>query len=494
LYTRNFFTLTVILLFASVLYAKVFTANYLYLDEAYQLWNRDGDHNFLLFAKHGRLFSGIIFKKIYSGIDTVAQVKFLRVASLSGWIIASYAVYYFSKIWVRRLQLHPYLPFLLAVFCICSSSVAIYIGWSSSAEVFLAFLTGLFSGHFLFILLFNQGTHFDLPLLKSAIVLGTGVITLLIHQTAFGVFLLPFLMMWIAKGIPYRNKKIIIAIVFYLVTYLAYYLVFKYYLKKLDIIADTRTDLVFQPLKKIRFFFSTPFSQAWSLNFLHNLHSVLSQVFPLLVFGAWIFLFVRQSGGGKFKFIAIKLGGILLLLFLSYLPSIVAKENFSSYRTMIAMNLGVFILFGSAVLTALQSERNRKIFVLLFSLLLFVVAYINFNNRFVFPLQKEYQAIHDAPLLENIKPTDTIVFIRADSKLFKTRYGLTSYKDEFSIPSTYRDWVPEGLTRQVLEERRSPAIARSVTIYQFENVQAFEDSMKQRLKQPVVIDMNTLVK
>lgn len=490
MYNRTLFSFTVIILFAIVIYAWVFWADYLYLDDAFALWHRE--RKYIPFASQGRLLTGLLYEQLFTVIDTIAEMKYFRILSLISWTIASGTLCLLAKRWVKELGLSPYLPFLLAIFCICSPAVAVYIGWASCFQVSLAFLPALFSGHYLFLMLSKQKEQFNLSLFKLALVVGGGVVSLLIYQNAFGIFLLPFLLLWISSGASNKNRKLIIAIVIYLVTYLAYFLVFKYYLKQLNIQADIRTDLVFNPFKKAGFFFSTPFSQAWSLNFLHNLHSIVSQVFPLLVFVVWLFLFVRQSGQKKAGQIIISLVVIIFILALSYLPSIVAKENFSSYRTMIALNLFSTALLIQAVMVALKTDRNRMIAVPLLAILLFAVAYVNFNTRFIHPLRKEFNAFQSTPLWQQVKNQDTIVFIRAESRLFEKIYGIPSIKDEFGKPSTYRDWTLEGLTRKLVEERQSPALARSLTILQFENRLAY-DTLAHKPAQPILADMNEII-
>jgi hypothetical protein len=491
LYTKVSFALIVIILFSAGIYGRVFTADYLYLDEAYMLWNKRDDSIFMLNATQGRILWGIIYQKLFAFTDTVGEMKYVRILTLAGWVLSSAALFWVSKKWVEKLALSKYLPFLLSVFCICSSAVSIYIGWSICN--FPAFLAGLYPGHLLLLLLTRPKGLLSIWLLNLVCILALGVASLLIYQAAFPIFILPFLLLWIAGNIPQKNKKMIIGISVYLATYLIYFLVFKYYLKTLDIQASTRTEIIFDPVKKIKFFFSSPFSQAWNLNLLHNLHNIVSQLIPILLFALWLFLFIKQAEPGKIKNVLVKLAGIIILLFLSYLPSLIAKENFSSYRSMLVLNLCAFSLFAIAILAALKTERNRKIFILLFPVFLFVVSYFNFNFNFIQPLRKEFSAISNSRAIKTATKNDTIIFIRPDSKLFKRLYGIQSYKDEFGSPSTYRDWTPDGLTRQLIQEQKSYDIARSVKIYQFENEKAFIDSLKEKLKNPLVIDVNTIM-
>jgi hypothetical protein len=488
-YGRNGYVMPVLLVFALGIFAPVFTADYLYLDEAFQLWRRDSDRNYQLFAPAGRLFSGIYFQEAYSFISTVEEVKWLRIISLAGWILCSWLLFHFSKQWCHRLNLPPALPFLLSVFCICSSSVTIYVAWSSCGQIFLAFLTGLLSGHILFITLMDPGkSRFNIV---WAILFG--MISLLIYQTAYGIFVVPFLLLWLSGNVPEKRKGMITGVIVHFGIYLLYYLVFLLYRNTLTDY-DDRTELVFQPLKKIGFFFGNPFSQAWSLNMLVNLHNVFSQAVPVVLLTTWLALFVKQSTPRKTKPVLIQLAGVILILAISYLPSLIANQNFSSYRTLISLSLCVFILFTLAVLKAIQQQPKKLAFIIGLPVLFFIIALLNYNRKFRGPLQKEYAALKQLPVMSQAKKEDTILFVRADSKLFQRLYGVKSYKDEFGSPSTYRDWVPENLTRQLIKENNSVEVARNIPFYQFADEAAYRDSIKVTPGNSYVIDMNEVLR
>lgn len=489
-YTRNGLVLLIILIVAAIIFAAVFTSDYLYLDEAYQLWQRHNIRNYQMSSSDGRLLSGLFFQKTFSRISSVEQVRYLRVFSLAGWIFTSWLLYFFAKQWVKKLELPSCLPFLLSVFCICSSSVAIYIGWALCAEVFLASLAGLISGHILFMTLMNTGKS----LVNIVWVVLIGLVSLLFYQTCFGLFVLPFLFVWLKGNIPQRKRILLIGLAVYFGTNLVYYLLFLLYQRVLGIAPNSRTELVIQPLKKISFFFGTPFSQAWSLNLLHNLHNIFSQLLPVVLLITWLVLFIRQTSPRLVKTVAIELLGIIFLLGCSYLPSLVAKENFSSYRTMIALNLCVFILFALAIIKSLPNEKYRLYFITGLCILFLIVGYLNYNQKFAGPLRKEFAALDQLSVMKSAGPSDTILFIRPDPKLFQRLYGVKGYKDEFGLPSTLRDWSPENLTRYLIEKKQSYATASAVIFYQFANWEEYRDSMKVKPLRPIIVDMNEVLK
>jgi hypothetical protein len=57
--------------------------NYAYLDEIHQLWHNDDNSNFLMFHTQGRWLTGLLFKKLFSSISTIEQLKYLKVFSFT---------------------------------------------------------------------------------------------------------------------------------------------------------------------------------------------------------------------------------------------------------------------------------------------------------------------------------------------------------------------------------------------------------------------------
>ena len=221
-YNRNGIVLLILLLFSAIIFTPIFTTHYVYLDEAYQLWNRNTDAGYQMFAKHGRLLSGIYFQKAFHYISSVHGLIYLRIISLAGWIFCSWLLFYCSGVWVKQLNLSPLLPFLLAIACICSSPVTVYVAWASAGQIYLSFIFGLLSGHVLFLMVINPGRN----KLNYVLTILLGILALLIYQTGFGIFILPFLLVWISKKTINKHKPLLIAISTYFIIYLVYFFVF----------------------------------------------------------------------------------------------------------------------------------------------------------------------------------------------------------------------------------------------------------------------------
>jgi hypothetical protein len=87
-----------------------------------------------------------------------------------------------------------------------------------------------------------------------------------------------------------------------------------------------------------------------------------------------------------------------------------------------------------------------------------------------------------------------VYFIRADKFLFSPEFHTHVYRDEFGAPSTYRDWVPEPIIKQMIFEiTKSRKTAEEISVIQFENAELYNQA-KPTLNDSLVIDMNALFK
>jgi hypothetical protein len=361
-------------------------------------------------------------------------------------------------------------------------------------EVFLAVAFGLISANIFFTNLLDQGNKIHLPLKIIVGSLFFGLVSLFIYQPSFGIFLVPFFLRYVTRKKARPDSIFMIGLIFYFVTYIIYYFCFKYSLGSYQIAASTRTELNFNFLKKISFFFSGPFPQGFSLNVLFYAGSILSQGFYVLVFLTWLLItFKRNSPGGfgrKLFFVAF----ILFQLALIYLPSMIAAESFPSYRTLFVFNLAVFLMLAESLFSLAKREKVRKLFLLLAIAWVLVTGFYTFNLQFINPLKKEYSVLRNF-FRVNYKPSVTrVYFIRADKFLFSRQFHTKVYRDELGAPSTYRDWVPEPIIKQmILELTNDRNIAEKTTVVQFENPVRFDQSPKViDSANSLLVDMNSL--
>jgi hypothetical protein len=353
--------------------------------------------------------------------------------------------------WKKLLPLNEQVVFFLNICVPCSISVAIAIGWIPCVELFLAFVFALLSGHLLFMGMYGEkGWHLSPVKIILIVLLALG--SLCLYQPMFGAFLLPFFLYHLNRRFKKIDRITYMAVAFYLAISLCYFLLFKCIVAQSGIGASDRTVLSVKPLEKLSFFFSQPLAQAFSFNFLYNMHGIFSQAFYPVMFAVWIFsVFAvekQEKLMGKMGYI----GRVLLLMMLLYIAVLLPKENFASYRTMLCLNLAGTMLLLDAVGRLVKKSSVRNIITYMVCGIVVVVAWCNFNLNYIRPLTKEYQAIHTYYTKNYDSTKTTIYFVRPPEDLFTKLYNQHVYKDEFGMPSAFKDWTPEPLIRQMVFE------------------------------------------
>jgi len=448
-----------------------------------------------MFHSQGRWLSGLLFKFFFSSISRIEQLKLLRLFSLAGWIIVALTWTSIYKKWTEWLGFAKETWWSGSLYVVCSISVCIYIGWAACMEVFLSVLAALISGHILFKNLYNRQKEIHLSNITVLSSLLLGVISLFIYQNSFGIFLIPFFLQYIQRKTAKPGRVVMIGIIFYLAVYLLYYFLFKYSLRAYHMEASTRTEIHFNFFKKLLFFFSGPFPQGFSLNFLFLARSIFSQVFYLVIFVSWLIITFKRNKHNNFVNNLLFIAFILFFLALIYLPSMIAAENFPSYRTLFVFNLAVFIMVIDSLLYLFPEKRQRRIFTCIISLWLVLTGFYTFNFQYINPLKKEYRVLKNFVQTHYNPGITQVYFIRADKFLFAPEFHTRVYRDEFGAPSTYRDWVPDPIIKQLVYELTGDReIAEKISVIQFENPDSFKRTRPVLNSNTLFIDMNQLFK
>ena len=131
---------------------------------------------------------------------------------------------------------------------------------------------------------------------------------------------------------------------------------------------------------------------------------------------------------------------------------------------------------------------------MILSLLFVVNAYYNFNKQFLDPVKNEYSQVRhfiDKNYTANIS---NIYFVRPNEDFFVKKYSITRSWDEFGVPSTFFNWVPEFFVKQViLEKTGNYRAAENMTIEQWPDKKQLPDS-SQFSQNTMVIDVEEIIK
>jgi hypothetical protein len=446
-------TIAIAILASLLIYYPVFFTDYAFTDEAHQLWNNNNKSNFLMFLNQGRLITGWLIDGAFGSMDSVSDIKWLRIFSFATMILFIVLYALLSKKMFCELNIDHKVWALSVVFIPCSLSAAIYIGWASCAEIFLATLAAFLSGYFLFRKVNSKENYLQVSAFTLVVSLFFALCSLFTYQTAFGFFLLPFFLYFVKNKTAKLDRTIMIGVGFYLASYIVYYFLFKYSLKVYNVPPSTRATINIDPLGKLSFFFSYPLAQAFSFNFLYNARSILSQLFYPVIILFWmisVFINIGKKNIGKI------IGHLLIcfaLLILAYLPLMISVESFASYRTMFALNFLVVVMVFDFMLSVIKSRIAGSIAAGVMGIVLCVVAFYNYQFNFSKPVEKEYAAMRSYFMDNYEEGTEAIFFVRPPVSLFKSGFGVNYYTDEFGYPSTEKDWTGEPLVKQLAYEK-----------------------------------------
>lgn len=465
--------LTVLALIFILIYLPVWSAEYLYTDEAVQLWLYGKEPKFHMFIWQGRFITDVLFQWLFGSVQHVRQVSFIRLFSFVGWFATLPLWYGLLKKIVLQEGLDKRLAFLTSLFLICSPAVALSIGWASCLELFLANSCGFLSGWFLYNGLKTANNRTRIPPFSIFLSILFGLLSLFTYQNGVGFFFLPFIMQVLS---PARKRHAVwISIGLYFFICAVYFVLFKYGLKVAGIAASERTGLHLAPWSKLRFFVTRPMSSAFHYTFLFNENDSTGFIVYALLFGAWLVLFlIRDKAAPAWQRLMIT-AIVLLLLVLTYLPSLLVHENYASNRTLLALGTAVWFLTAETVFRYLRIEKARWVFVALITVSFSWNAWYNITRLFLKPATHEYTQLRSYLEQRYTPALDTVYFIRPPEDFFVRQYGITRSWDEFGVPSTFFSWVPEFFVRQVVFEKTGDrARAQKLVIADLPSKQAFD--------------------
>ncbi len=417
-----------------------------------------------MFIPQGRYLTEKLMQALFSTITTIKDIRYLRVFSLFGWVLCL-PVWYFV---IKRLTAKENLPSLLAFFSVfylvAMPPMAVSIGWATCLELFIANTAGLLSGYIILnSTAYSQGGNNRFPVGAMLVSIVLGLISLFSYQSGFGCFMIPLLIHFLGK--QKSSRPLLISLGVYLFTYIVYLVVFKLCLALNGMEANQRTGLYINIGGKLRFFFSQPLSAAFHFTYIFNENSKLGLLlYRVLLAVLLIYTFFRYRALHVWQKVAYVLG-IGAIFLLMYIPPLIVKENYASNRTMLALNMGVFLVMAETLLSLFKSFNSKKMLVYGVSGLFALNAWYNFNYLFLKPVVHEH-AKFKAFMQDNYSEKVTsIAFIRPPEDVFVRHFGITRSWDEFGVPISHFSWVPEPYVKQLIfEMTNSRAIAEKITV------------------------------
>jgi len=477
----DYYKIGFLMLIPLLIFYPLFTTTYFYTDEVFQLWLYGKDPSFAMFVPQGRFLNDRLFRAMYGAIDTIAQLRYLRLFALGGWLL-SIPVWYKILSKIRRDEdLPPQLPFWAVLYLTTSLPFAISIQWAACMELFIANTCGLLAGY----LVYRYERRGWIPALLL------GLVSLFFYQNGFGCYLLPFFMRFVARQT--FSRKMWMPLLVYFSIYLIYFFLFKIGLHAVyHIDAQERTALANDPLDKAFYLLSKGLPGAFYFNAVVQETSVAGRIYYLMVAGGCLLascFWLSGSAGRDLRRWLIYALTLLAAFILIYLPSMVVHEDHSSNRTLLGLDMAVFLWVFVSLWRVIPNEQLRSSLLTLTCVLLALVALNNFRHIFLRPATDEYVALKTF-IDSNYNPNViTIDYIRAPEDIVRKKYGVQSSWDEYGFASSYFTWIPEAVTRQlVFEKTANRALAEKLKIRVWVDRKAWQAAGQQETKGGLLID------
>jgi len=527
---KDFYLLGIVWLIAIVIFYPIASADYLYADEAFQLWFYKPGSTEAIFTRQGRFLTEYLVRWLFYRVDTTHQLIYLRLFSLAGWMICLPVWYIIIKRIVHKEPAYRYLPFFTCLYLVTSLPFSVSVHWSACLQLFIPNTCGLLSGYVLYngIHFINNRFRLSFTAVAASVVLGT--MALFTYQSGFCCFVIPFLLHFIMPGTTKKGQVLATGVGFLMLISVVYFLLFKLSMQITQVSGFNRTDLHIDLLDKIPYFFTHPFERSFWLNIIVYEYDAIARALYKVLFIGWIVLaFVRfmrnartdnaLSNNKRFsvqqwlepvKYI----GGVMLLFALSYFPSLIIQENFASNRSQLALDLCVWLVMSEMFLYFMKrperredperSERSRRIEGTLrrpaavvgwgIAFMLVVSSWYNLRYQFLRPAVKEYAALKDY-LKQHYHPgIKALYVIKAPVDAFVQKFHVYQNMDEFGVPSTTFDWGAEFVPRElVYEQTGSRQTAEQLVVKLWPDIETWTHSGDKLPQDALLIDVPAII-
>ncbi|MDH7461399.1 hypothetical protein QEG73_08910 [Chitinophagaceae bacterium 26-R-25] len=488
---RPFISILLLLLVAVVVYYPVFLNTYAYTDESAGLWQfRTGNEHTLI--QFGRLITEKMAVRLFGSINTINELLFIRLFSFCGWLLSVPVWYFIIKKICNRESLPDSMPFLATLFLICMPAVTSSIVWSACFEMFLANTAGLVSGYFLYAAIKFENGRVEVGSKFLIISIALGVVSLFTYQNCFGCFLLPFALQLIANN--KINRSVIIGVVMYFVILVVYYMLYKYSLKAYGIGPNDRTAFNTNVPRKLLYFLVMPLKSSFLFNVILNEVSIVGFVAYIVVAAGVLILYFFQQRKMAVSDSVKTLLCLVLLFILIYFPSLIAKENYASNRTLFALNMAVFLSVFTIIANAFKKQKALFAFVIAGAIFFAGNAFYNVRCQFLKPVVNEFAQVKNFLISNYHNDIDTVYFIRPHQDFFEKKYGINRSWDEFGVPSTFFDWTPIFLTKLLIYERTNDrALAEKIVVKSWLGKEEFENAKPVLSKNTLLVDVEDIL-
>lgn len=445
-------------------YSVVLSSNFGVLDDYVFLLNAIVGNNdtVTLLIGAGRPLNAILLNFGFSSAGSVENLSFLRGVTLVGIWLLGCGVFYFSRL--HRISLIPSLAIACGI--ILLPSFQVYASWAQHFTTPFAGALALLSAYILTPVCSLHKRSRPLAVIFSALLL---LISILVYQPIAMLFCTGILISLIVSSnfkLAWRPSRLIDSAIAFGAAMLVGYLILK--LGQYNFPSgSSRYGLVQNIDEKLKWFFSEPLANAFSLFSIRTNVIVIAGVLLVVLAGA-LSLFKKRDAYTAFL---VLIFGFLCLIG-SYIPNLATAENWASYRSTGALGASVvvlFVLMCREVFDYVKSKidvpqdsrlaKFNKYYWLAPSVLLVILsiqAQSNVLNGFVFPNVTEINNLASALQRMKVQNSATVVLNIRPSSWTDSASRPMAY-DEFGMPSSVNDNYAKTLVQIVLISMKTAA-------------------------------------
>lgn len=450
---KDFYLIGILWLIVLFIFLPLFYSNYIFTDEVAELWEYNSIAGHQMFTDDGRWLAEQMHSWLFKKINTINEVTWLRLISLFGWLLCLPVWYSVIKRLVANVPAYEYLPFFICLYLVTSLPFLISVQWAACMQFFIADTIALVAGAIALQCIQPQNNK---PGKRIAAGIGSAVLSLaslFLYQGAYACFLIPFLLYFLNPFTQKKDRVLVFGLAFHLVVCAVYFPLYKLTFSIYNNFSEpTRNLLYVDPIEKLKFFVARPLERSFRFNVLTKEESPVSNIYYTVMLLALVVLAFVRFRIEKWQLAVKYLVGIGCVWVISYLPSLLIKEYFASNRTLMALNLCVFIVCAEMALWVIKNKMVLQVAGIAVLCFLTLVARYNFRQVFLRPAVDETAALTGYFKQHYNNSIQTIHFIQPLESYVGERYKVIQSMDEFGVSSTFSDWVPEALSKQLIYE------------------------------------------
>lgn len=438
-------------------YSAVLLSNFGVLDDYLFLFNAIVGNNdtVTLLIGAGRPLNAILLNFGFSSARSVENLAILRGVTLVGIWLLGCSFFYFSRL--HRIGLVPSLAIACGI--ILLPSFQVYASWAQHFTTPFAGTSALLSAYILTPVCSLYKRSRSLAVIFSTLFL---LISILVYQPIAMLFCTGILISLIGSSnlkLTWSPSRLIDLAMVFGAAMLVGYLVFK--LGQYNFPSgSSRYGLVQNIDEKLKWFFSEPLANAFSLFSIRTNAVVITGVVVVMLAGVFS-LFKKLDAHTAFL---VSIFGFFCLIG-SYIPNLATAENWASYRSTGALGASVvvlFVLMGREVFDYAKSKINvsqdsrlaklNKYYWLALSALMVILsiqAQSNVLHGFVFPNVTEINNLASTLQRMKVQNSGTVVLRIRPSSWTDSGSSPMAY-DEFGMPSSVNENYAKTLVQIVL--------------------------------------------